>query len=132
MDILNNIDTLLFEMANLDTTQTGIKTGAIFISTQVSSHGCRIKYFPNLREQSKSLTVTIPELIIVDDNLLDIVSNKTRKEIVQFAKVNTDKLLDFWYNGVTWYDYDVTEFKKTLKLNQEQIKDSKAVTLVWK
>ena len=122
----------IFEMANLEPAKTGLTFGHIYISTKESSHNCRIKYFKNLREQTQVVIVSIPDLIITEDTLLDSIDNKTRKKIVMFAKKNSKKLELFWNDGQFWSDDRVEKFKKSLKLTKQDLKDSKDIDLVWK
>ena len=119
----------LIEMANLGNKQTNISSGYIWISTRCDAHGCQIKYFLNLNEQSKMLSVTIPALLIVDDTFGINISNNQRKEIVQFAKIFSKELDEFWKEGNKWDDDKVTAFKRLLKLTDKQIKDSKTIQL---
>jgi hypothetical protein len=122
----------IFEMANLEPAKTGLIFGYIYISTKESSHNCRIKYFKNLREQTQVMIVSIPDLIITEDTLKDSINNKTRKKIVMFAKKNSKKLIDFWNDGQYWPDNQVEQFKKSLKLTKQDIKDNKTIELIWK
>jgi hypothetical protein len=57
----------LFEMANLSPSRTGIEKGYTYISTQQGNHGCRIKYFSNLKDQSKVMIVSIPNYKVIED-----------------------------------------------------------------
>ena len=119
----------LFEMANLSPKQTNVQGGFIFISTRSGAHGCRIKFYPNLSNQSKMLSVSIPDLIIVEDKLGKLISNQQRKEVIQFAKIFSKELEDFWKYGNTWDDEKVTGFKATLKLTTEQLADASSITI---
>jgi hypothetical protein len=132
MQLLKDIDDLIFEKANLTPFQTGIKDGIIWISTQETSHGCRIKYFSNIRKQSESLIISIPDCLIVNDTLKNQITDLKRKEVILFANKNKDKLLNFWNNGRYWTDPEVDSFKKTLKLKSSDFKDLKNIQIKYK
>lgn len=112
----------LFEMANLSPSRTGIDSGFIYISTKQGKHGCRIKYFSNLKRQEKVFIVSIPDLKIVKDTSL--ASTLIKKQVLRFAKINTSKLIDFWENGNLWTDDQVRDFQDNLKLTDAQIAEA--------
>ncbi len=113
----------LFEMVNLSPSRTGIEKGYIYISTKQGNHGCRIKYFSNLKDQSKVMIVSIPNYKVIEDTA--ICSIKIKKQVIQFANTNSDKLLDFWNQGSDWTDDEVREFQDNLKLSDSDLKNAK-------
>ncbi len=117
----------LFEMANLSPSRTGIERGYIYISTKQGNHGCRIKYFSNLNDQSRLMIVSIPHFKVIEDTAS--CSNKIKKQVLQFAKINSKKLLDFWNQGNSWTDDEVREFQDNLKLSDTQLENAKNIIL---
>ncbi len=117
----------LFEMANLSPSRTGIEKGYIYISTKQGNHVCRIKYFSNLKDQSKVIIVSIPNYKVIEDTA--ICSIKIKKQVIQFANTNSDKLLDFWNQGSDWTDDEVREFQDNLKLSDSDLKNAKNLIL---
>jgi hypothetical protein len=99
-EILRTDSMPLMEMANLFPEDTGIP-GTIFISTKMGQYGCRIKYYPNINDQSKSFVVTIPGYGIVEDSTGTTVKSKIRKQVIAFAILNQQDLLTFWNSGHT-------------------------------
>jgi hypothetical protein len=113
----------LFEMANLSPSRTGIEKGYIYISTKQGNHGCRIKYFSNLKDQSKMMIVTIPYFKVIEDTAK--CSKKIKKQVLHFAKINSKKLLDFWNQGNSWTDDEVRQFQDNLKLSDSDLENAK-------
>jgi 3-deoxy-D-manno-octulosonic-acid transferase len=113
----------LFEMANLSPSRTGIEKGYIYISTKQGNHGCRIKYFSNLKDQSKMMIVTIPHFKVIEDTAS--CSKKIKKQVLHFAKINSKKLLDFWNQGNSWTDDEVRQFQDNLKLSDSDLENAK-------
>jgi hypothetical protein len=105
----------LVDMANLTTAQTGV-TGTIFISTVMGSHGPRVKYFvqPGRNQPSFSVLIADPPRVVAN-SLPDRVLRQWAPEIIRWVALNKDALLDFWNNGDTWTDPQVTAFKQALK-----------------
>lgn len=104
-------DIELFEMANLESAQTGIE-GTIHISTQQAGHGLRVKYFagrPGSNQPSMSVTIApVPQ--VVANNLPKRVANRMAPSVQAWVKVNHEKLRNFWFNGNTWYKSEVDAF----------------------
>jgi hypothetical protein len=123
---------MLFEMANLAPAQTNIDSGYIYISTRQAGHGCRIKYFPNLKNQNLLMSVAVPDGTIVLDRLGNTVTNYQRKQVVKFARYFSYELLQFWMHGTSWDDIEVTEFKASLKLPDNESSNVTNIKLVWK
>jgi hypothetical protein len=125
--IFNETKDSLFEMANLSPSRTGIERGYIYISTKQGNHGCRIKYFSNLRDQSKVMIVSIPHFKVIEDTAP--CSKKIKKQVLHFAKTNSKKLLEFWNQGNSWTDDKVREFQDNLKLSSTELENAKDIIL---
>jgi hypothetical protein len=105
----------VIEMANLTTAQTGV-SGTIFISTVMGSHGPRVKYFVQAGRSQPSFSVLIADPPrLVANSLPDRVLRQMVPQVIQWTALNRDALLDFWNNGDTWADPQVTAFKQALK-----------------
>src|SRR5579864_2385410 len=100
----------VIDMANLTTDQTGV-TGTIFISTVMGSHGPRVKYFvqPGRNQPSFSVLIADPPRVVAN-SLSDRVLRQRSPEVIRWVALNRDALLDFWNNGDTWTDPQVTAF----------------------
>lgn len=105
----------LVEMANLATAQTGV-AGTIFISTAMGGHGPRVKYFvqPGRDQPSFSVLIADPPRVVAN-SLPDRVLRQLAPDVIRWVALNKDALLDFWNNGDTWTDPQVTAFKQALK-----------------
>src|SRR5207302_2929336 len=105
----------LVEMANLTTAQTGVP-GTIFISTVMGGHGPRVKYFvqPGRNQASFSVLIADPARVVAN-SLPDWVLQQRAPDVIQWVALNKDALLDFWNNGDTWTDPQVTAFKLALR-----------------
>jgi hypothetical protein len=103
------------EMANLTTAQTGV-TGTIFISTAMGNHGPRVKYYVQPGRTQPSFSVTISDNPSIVANSLPMrVLRQMAPHVIRWAALNKDALLDFWNNGDSWTDPQVTGFKQALK-----------------
>lgn len=105
----------LLEMANLVKEQTGV-SGIIFISTQTSSHGPRVKYFLKPGKDQPSFSVSIsddPQIIV--SSLPSKVVKQAAPKVIAWEKINHRELMDFWNNGTSWTDPEVTAFKEGLR-----------------
>jgi hypothetical protein len=105
----------LFEMANLVPAQTGID-GIVYISTKQASHSARVKYFVKTGRNQPSFSVSIgsnPE--ILDNSLPKKVVNGVGPKVIEWVTLNQVALLNFWENGTTWTDPQVTAFKAALQ-----------------
>jgi hypothetical protein len=105
----------LVEMANLTAAQTGVP-GTIFISTAMGSHGPRVKYYvqPGRSQPSFSVLIADPPRVVAN-SLPDPVLRRVSPQVIRWVSLNRDALLDFWSNGDTWTDPQVTAFKQALK-----------------
>ncbi|MGE5268308.1 MAG: hypothetical protein ACM3JG_01405 [Thiohalocapsa sp.] len=105
----------LVEMANLTAAQTGVP-GTIFISTVMGGHGPRVKYFvqPGRNQPSFSVLIADPPRVVAN-SLPDRVLRQRSSAVVRWVTLNRDALLDFWNNGDSWTDPQVTSFKQALK-----------------
>jgi hypothetical protein len=105
----------LVETANLTTAQTGVP-GTILISTAMGSHGPGVKYFvqPGRNQASFSALIADPPRVVAN-SLPDRVLRQRAPDVIRWAALNRDALLDFWDNGDTWTDPQVTAFKQALK-----------------
>jgi hypothetical protein len=98
---LSNDDGVI-EMANLDKSQTGID-GVVWISTMMTGHAPRVKYFVRPGRTQPSFSVTIADQPRVAANSLPRrVLNQMSPLVIQWVTLNKDALLDFWHNGDTW------------------------------
>jgi hypothetical protein len=105
----------LVEMANLTTAQTGVP-GTIFISTAMGRHGPRVKYYVQPGRTQPSFSVAITDKPGVVANSLPIRTiRQVSPQVIRWVALNKDALLDFWNNGDSWTDPQVTAFKLALK-----------------
>jgi len=105
----------LVEMANLTDAQTGVP-GTIFISTAMGSHRPRIKYYEQPGRTQPSFSVTISDSpTVVANSLPARVLRQMSAQVIRWVMLNKDALLDFWNNGDSWTDPQVTAFKRALK-----------------
>jgi hypothetical protein len=103
------IDSLI-EMANLTEAQTGVP-GTIFISTAMGAHGPRVKYYVQPGRTQPSFSVTISDNPIVAANSLPVrVVRQMAPRVIRWVSSNKDPLLDFWHNGDTWTQPQVSAF----------------------
>jgi hypothetical protein len=105
----------LVETANLTTAQTGVP-GTIFISTVMGRHGPRVKYYVQPGRTQPSFSVAISDKPGVVANSLPIRTiRQVSPQVIRWVALNKDALLDFWNNGDSWTDPQVTAFKLALK-----------------
>lgn len=113
-DELANDDELV-EMANLTAAQTGVP-GTIFISTAMGGHGPRVKYYVQPGRAQPSFSVVISDNPSVVANSLPVrTMRQMSPQVIRWVALNKDALLDFWNNGDSWTDPQVTAFKQALK-----------------
>ena len=87
----------LFDMLTLDSKDTGISKGFVYISTKDATV-CTIKY--SLKPKDKlNIVMTVPKYDIVSDKLDDKVSKNIKKQLMKFAIKNHEKILHFWNHG---------------------------------
>jgi hypothetical protein len=95
-------DDVLLEMANLDKSQTGID-GFVWISTLMTGHAPRVKYFVRPGRTQPSFSVMISDHPrVVANSLPARTVNQMAPLVVQWVQLNKDALLDFWHHGDTW------------------------------
>ena len=87
----------LFDMLTLDSKDTGISKGFVYISTKDATV-CTIKY--SLKPKDRlNIVMTVPKYDIVSDKLDDKVSKNIKKQLMKFAIKNHEKILHFWNHG---------------------------------
>jgi hypothetical protein len=101
----------LFEMANLESHQTGIE-GTIYISTRQGSHAPHVKYYPGRPgDNQPSMSVLIaPNPEVVESRLPVRTVNRVSPMVREWVRLNHARLRDFWFNGSTWYQREVDAF----------------------
>ena len=103
------------EMANLQEKYTGIP-GVVFISTQMGSHGPRVKYFLKAGRDQPSFSVAIfdpPKLIA--NSLPERDLNRFAPLVIRWVALNQGELLRFWEDGNSWSVDEVGAFANRLK-----------------
>jgi hypothetical protein len=107
-------DDFIFEMANLPSNYTGID-GVIFISTQMGSHGPRVKYYLKAGRHQPSFSVSISDdPQVVSNSLPTRVVQQAAPKVIQWVSSNKDALLTFWNDGENWIHDDVQAFISAL------------------
>jgi hypothetical protein len=103
------------EMANLQEKHTGIP-GVVLISTQMGSHGPRVRYFVKAgRDQpSFSLSISDPPKLIAN-SLADRDVTWFSPLVIRWVAANSDELLRFWEEGNNWSVDEVAEFANGLR-----------------
>jgi hypothetical protein len=89
---------LISEMSNLDQSDTGIK-GIIYVSTVEGNHGPRIKYQTNIRDKKRYVAISLEEEPQVRKNTDKSVSQNIINQCIEFARINREALINFWFNG---------------------------------
>ena len=113
-DELSNDDGII-EMANLDKSQTGID-GVIWISTIMTGHAPRVRYFVRPGRTQSSFSVTIADQPrVVANSLPPRVLNQMSPPVIQWVTLNKDALLDFWHNGDTWTASQLIQFLQNFR-----------------
>jgi len=113
-DELSNDDGII-EMANLDKSQTGID-GVIWISTMMTGHAPRVKYFVRPGRTQPSFSVTIADQPrVVASSLPPRVLNQMSPLVMQWVIFNKDTLLDFWHHGDTWTASQLIQFLQSFR-----------------
>jgi hypothetical protein len=105
----------LFEMANLRQRQTGI-LGTIYISTRQASHAAKVKYFvgrPGNGVASFSVSIG-PDPQVIENSLPENVTSRMSPLVIEWVRLNHEKLTRFWNLGTTWFDDEVNTFKASL------------------
>ena len=105
----------IIEMANLDKSQTGID-GVIWISTMMTGHPPRVKYFVRPGRTQSSFSVTIADQPrVVANSLPPRVVNQMSPLVVQWVTLNKDALFDFWHHGDTWTASQLIQFLQNFR-----------------
>jgi len=113
-DELSNDDGVI-EMANLDKLQTGID-GVIWISTMMTGHAPRVKYFVRPGRTQPSFSVAIADQPrVVANSLSPRVLNQMSPLVIQWVTLNKDGLLDFWHHGDTWTASQLIQFLQSFQ-----------------
>jgi hypothetical protein len=113
-DELSNDDGII-EMANLDKSQTGID-GIIWISTMMTGHAPRVKYFVRPGRTQPSFSVTIADQPrVVANSLPPRVLNQMSPLVARWVRSNKDALLDFWHHGDTWTAAQLIQFLQSFR-----------------
>ena len=103
------------EMANLTSAQTGVP-GTIFISTAMGAHGPRVKYFVQAGRTQPSFSVSIADPpTVVANSLPARTVRQMAPQVIAWAALNRDALLDFWHHGDTWMQPEVNAFIQRLR-----------------
>jgi hypothetical protein len=98
------------EMTNLFTADTGIE-GVIFVSTEMASHGPRVKYSQKPGRHQPSFSVSISQKPrVVANSLPDRIVAKMAPPVIAWVELNRSALLDFWNNGTTLSHEEVSDF----------------------
>ena len=108
-------DDIVFEMANLDKSQTGID-GFVWISTLMTGHAPQIKYFVRLGRTQPSFSVMISDQPRVAANSLPARNvSQIAPLVIRWVLLNKDALLDFWYHGDTWTATQLIRFLQSFR-----------------
>jgi hypothetical protein len=95
-------DDTIFEMANLHKSQTGID-GFVWISTLMTGHAPKIKYFAKSGRAQPSFSVIIfDQPRVVANSLPTCTVSQMAPLVIMWVSLNKDSLLDFWHHGDTW------------------------------
>jgi hypothetical protein len=113
-DELSNDDGII-EVANLDKSQTGID-GVIWISTMMTGHAPRVKYFVRPGRTQPSFSVTVADQPpVVANSLPPRILNQLSPLVIQWVTLNKDALLDFWHHGDTWTASQLIQFLQSFR-----------------
>lgn len=105
----------IIEMANLDKSQTGLD-GVIWISTMMTGHAPRVKYFIRPGRSQPSFSVTIGDQPrVVANSLPPRILNQMSGLVIQWVTLNKDALLDFWQHGDTWTASQLIQFLQSFQ-----------------
>ncbi len=109
-------DLALIEMANLPAEKTGVP-GVIYISTAQGSHSPRAKWYPGRPyARAPCLSVTIEaQPKAFNHHLPQRAFDAAVGPVSVWVALNHAALLDFWNDGNSWLDDEVTAFKASLK-----------------
>jgi hypothetical protein len=108
-------DDIVVDMANHTSAQTDV-AGTIFISTAMGAQGPRVKYFLQPGRTQPSFFVSIADAPRVGANSLPArVVRQMSPQVIAWVSHNKDALLDFWHNGDTWTQPEVSHFIERLQ-----------------
>jgi hypothetical protein len=103
------------EMTYLEEKDTGV-AGVIFISTEMGSHGPRVKYFTKTGRNQPSFSVSISdEPVVVASTLPERTLKRAAPAVIRWVKLNQEALLRFWNEGESMSVDELHEFAKSLK-----------------
>lgn len=82
----------------------------------MGGHGPWVKYYvrPGRNQPSFSVLIADPPRVVAN-SLPDRILRQRGPDVVRWVALNQDVLLDFWNNGDTWSDPEVTAFKQALR-----------------
>jgi|APHig6443717497_1056834.scaffolds.fasta_scaffold29475_1 hypothetical protein len=105
-NLLNNDLIPLQEMSNLDTDDTGLSKGVVWIGTKSAygtqiQHGARVKYTDENNTNFK-ISVSISDDPKVIAGKVDSIPATNLKELYKWIRINKTKLLDYWREGDTY------------------------------
>jgi hypothetical protein len=108
-------DDVIFEMANLGKSQTGID-GIVWISTSMTGHAPRVKYFVQPGRTQPSFSVLISDQArVVANSLPARTVNQMAPLVIRWVHLNKDALLDFWHHGDTWTATQLIHFLQSFR-----------------
>jgi hypothetical protein len=108
-------DAVILEMANLDKSQTGID-GFVWISTLITGHAPRIKYFVRPGRTQPSFSVMISDQPrVVANSLPARTVSQMAPLVITWVSLNKDALLDFWHHGDTWSAVQLISFLQNFR-----------------
>jgi hypothetical protein len=105
----------ILEMANLDKSQTGID-GFVWISTLMTGHAPRVKYFTRPGRTQPSFSVMISDQPhIVANSLPARTVSRMAPLVIRWVSLNNEALLDFWHHGDTWSAVQLISFLQSFQ-----------------
>jgi hypothetical protein len=108
-------DDIIIEMANLDKSQTGID-GFVWISTLMTGHAPRVKYFIRPGRTQPSFSVMISDQPhVVANSLPARTVSRMAPLVIRWVLLNKDALLDFWHHGDTWSAVQLISFLQSFR-----------------
>jgi hypothetical protein len=117
-------DYVIFEMANLDKSQTGID-GLVWISTLTTGHAPRVKYLVRPGRTQPSFSVMISDQPrVVANSLPARTVSQMAPLAIRWVSLNKDALLDFWHHGDTWPAAQLISFPKLPTYISRRLTDS--------
>lgn len=103
------------EMANLPPEWTGV-LAVVFISTAMGQHGPRVKVYlkPGRGQPSASIAIG-PKPRVLSSSLDERDLARLAPKALEWVALNHEALTTFWFEGESWMDDQVTEFKRGLR-----------------